>query len=408
MNSMNNKKIREMFPWFKHNPEMIYMDSGATTLKPQSVLDKINEYYEKYSSNPHNIDSHLTYQVHHTVNKTKIKLANLMNCNPDEIAFCSGATEGLNWIAKGLEHLIEEGDEIVLTYGEHASNLIPWIQVAKNKKAKIIYAGQKNKMPTTEDFKKVLSKKTKIVTFAAGFNLTGSRLDEVEITKEVKAFNKNIIVSVDAVQSIQHRKVDIQKAGLDLLAISAHKMFGPTGIGAIYISKEMQKILFPQRLGGGMNFSISLDDYEMLDSIEKYEGGTPNVAGIYGWEAAIDFINEIGYDYIGEYEKEISRYAREKLSSLENVIVYEKDDYSSATLAINIKGVFAQDLASYLGNKNIIVRSGLSCAKLICHIIDVSEVVRISLYIYNNKEEIDKLYEALKEFKKEDILNGII
>ncbi len=405
---MNNKQIREMFPWFKNNPDYVYMDSGATTLKPKMVIDAVVEYYEKYGSNPHNIDSKLTYEVHHRLFETKQKLAKLMNCDAEDIAFCSGATEGLNLVAKGIEHLVREGDEIVLTYGEHASNILPWMKIAQDKGAKIVYAGQEHKMPTVQDFKQVLTKKTKIVSFASGFNVTGTKFDENEITMVIKEYNKDIIVCVDAVQSIQHRKVDIKKGGYDLLVISAHKMFGPTGIGACYISKEMQKTLYPQRLGGGMNFSIKLDSFELLNSIEKYEGGTPNVAGIFGWNAAIDFLNMVGYDYIIEHEQEISKYAREKLSTLDNVIVYEKDDYSSPTLAINVKGVFAQDLASYLGNHNIIVRSGLSCAKLICHILDVSEVVRVSLHVYNNKEDIDKLYEALKNFKKEDILNGIL
>lgn len=157
-----------------------------------------------------------------------------------------------------------------------------------------------------------------------------------------------------------------------------------------------------------MNLTISDKDYVLINGIQKYEGGTPHVAGIYGFSKAIDFINEIGYEFITNYEMELSKYAREKLSQIENITIYDKENYNSATIAINYKGIFAQDLASYLGRKKIIVRSGLSCAKLICKILDTEQLVRISLYIYNTFEDIDKLIDALKTFKKEDILDGLI
>lgn len=407
MKKIDNKKIRNMFPWFKNNPDYVYMDSGATTLKPQSVINAITKYYEKYSSNPHNTDSKLTYEVYDGVQKVRAKLANLLNADHEEIAFCGGGTEGLNLVAQGIREHLKAGDEIVLTYGEHASNILPWMRLADEIGVKIVYAGEMHKNPSIEDFKKVINEKTKVVSFSGGFNVTGKVLNENEIAQMVKAFNPNIFVVVDAIQCVQHRKLDTKKGGYDFLVISAHKMFGPTGVGAVFIKKKLQPLIKPLRYGGGMNFSIQTNSYELLESIEKYEGGTPNVSGILAWGSAIDFINEIGYDFIREYELQLSKYIREKLKEIKNIEIYN-DDVDSPIVAINYKGVFSQDFASYLGSKKIIVRSGLSCAKLICNILDTNSLVRVSLYVYNNFEDIDKLVDAIKNFKKEDILNGIL
>ena len=407
MNRIDNKKIRDQFPWFKNNPEYVYMDSGATTLKPQSVIDTITKYYEKYSSNPHNTDSKLTYQVYDEVQKVRAKLAKLLNADTEEIAFCGGGTEGLNLVAQGIRVHLKAGDEILLTYGEHASNILPWMRLVDEIGVKIVYAGEMHKNPTIEDFRKAISNKTRVVSFSGGFNVTGKALNENEITQMIKSINQNIFVVVDAIQCVQHRKLDTKKGGYDFLVVSAHKMFSSTGVGGIFIKKELQPLIKPLKYGGGMNFSIKTDGYELLESVEKYEGGTPNVSGILAWGAAIDFINEIGYDFIREYELQLSKYIREQLKQIDNIEIYN-DDLDSPIVAINYKGVFSQDFASYLGSKNIIVRSGLSCAKLICNILDTNSLVRVSLYVYNNFEDIDKLIKAIKEFKKEDILNGIL
>ncbi|MDE6289520.1 MAG: aminotransferase class V-fold PLP-dependent enzyme, partial [Ureaplasma sp.] len=361
----------------------------------------------KYSSNPHNTDSKLTYQVYDEVQKVRAKLAKLLNADTEEIAFCGGGTEGLNLVAQGIRVHLKAGDEIVLTYGEHASNILPWMRLVDEIGVKIVYAGEMHKNPTIEDFRKVISNKTKVVSFSGGFNVTGKALNENEITQMIKSINQNIFVVVDAIQCVQHRKLDTKKGGYDFLVVSAHKMFSSTGVGGIFIKKELQPLIKPLKYGGGMNFSIKTDSYELLESVEKYEGGTPNVSGILAWGAAIDFINEIGYDFIREYELQLSKYIREQLKQIDNIEIYN-DDLDSPIVAINYKGVFSQDFASYLGSKNIIVRSGLSCAKLICNILDTNSLVRVSLYVYNNFEDIDKLIKAIKEFKKEDILNGIL
>lgn len=400
------KNIKEQFVWFTNNPDYTYFDSGATTLKPKSVISAIVNYYENLGSNPHNTDSELTYNVNLKIKEAREKMANLINASSEEIIFCNGATEGLNLVANGVGGLLSEGDEVIITKGEHASNLIPWMKLVETKGIKLVFLGSKHKLPTKEDFINAITPKTKVVTFSSGFNLTGYSLKENEITQAIKEINENIIVAIDAVQSLQHRQSDVKKGGYDFLVCAGHKMFGPTGIGAIYIKQKWLKIIEPLKYGGGMNFSINENEYVMYDNYMKFEAGTLNSAGILGFAAAIDFINSIGYDKIEKYETELGIYAREQLSRIPNIKIYNINDNSS-TIAINYEGVFAQDLASYLGRNKIIVRSGLSCAKLMNEILDTPQLVRISLHIYNNKEDIDKLVQVLMNFKKEDILNGI-
>lgn len=403
------KDIKKYFPWFKNNPNYVYMDSGATTLKPQSVIDAIIDYYTKKGTNPHNTDSKFTNDVAQDVEEARKTIANFIHAEKDEIAFNSGATEALNLIANGLKEYLNDGDEILLTYAEHASNILPWMNIISEikKDVKIKYAGEKFKPLTTEALVNSITNKTKIVAFSTGHNLTGQYFDDNLTCQMIKAKHPNVFVVIDATQSVQHHPINVKENNCDFLVCSGHKIFGPTGIGLVYIKKSLQPKIKPLRFGGGMNLSIEEFTFEEFESIAKYEGGTQNIAGILGWAAAINFFKEIGYEQIEAYELELSNYAREKLSQLENVIIYNKE-ITSTTIAFNYKGVFCQDLASYLGSKNIIVRSGLSCAKLYCNLIDTKALVRASLYIYNTKEDIDYLYEVLKAFKKGDELNDLI
>ncbi len=398
--------IKKEFPWFNNNLDYIYMDSGATTLKPKAVIDSIVNYYEKWGTNPHNTDSSFTNHAHNLVENTREKLAKLINADKDEIIFNSGATEGLNMIANSICDPLNPGDEIILTYGEHASNILPWMYNAQKKGLIIKYVGEKNRIPTPEDYYSVLSPKTKVVSFSSGFNLTGERLDENKISSIVKQYNNNIFLVVDATQSIQHRKIDVKKTNIDYMVCSAHKMFGPTGVGMVYINKSLLEKTIPIRFGGGMNFSIEPDSYQLMEGYMKFEGGTQNIAGIIGWSSAIDFLNNIGYENIHKHEVELSEYAHNLLSKIPNIIVYNEGN-DSPTIAFNYKGVFCQDFASYLGRNKIIVRSGLSCAKLFCNIIDTKALIRCSLYIYNTKEDIDQLYKVILNFKKGDEIDAI-
>lgn len=403
------KNIKKYFPWFKNNPDYVYMDSAATTLKPQPVIDAIVNYYTKQGTNPHNTDSNFTNNVAIEIENARQIIANFIHADKDEIAFNSGATEALNLIANGLKEQLNDGDEILLTYGEHASNILPWMNIVNEikKDIKIKFAGTKFKTLTSNDLINSITSKTRIVAFSNGHNLTGQHLDDVYTCKKIKEKNSNIFIVIDATQCVQHFPVNVKANNCDFLVCSGHKILGPTGIGLVYIKKSLQPIIKPLRFGGGMNLSIDESGFEEFSSIAKYEGGTQNVDGILGWAAAIKFLLEIGYDKIHAYELELATYAREKLSQIKNIIIYNKE-VKSTTIAFNYEGVFCQDLANYLGSKKIIVRSGLSCAKLYCNLIDTKALVRASMYIYNTKEDIDYLYEILNNFKKGDELNDLI
>lgn len=403
------KDIKKYFPWFKNNPEYVYMDSGATTLKPQPVIDAIVNYYTKQGTNPHNTDSEFANRVAKDVEEARKTIASFIHADKDEIAFNSGATEALNLVANGLKDHLNDGDEILLTYAEHASNILPWMNIISEikKDVKIKYAGVKFTTLTADDLINSVTDKTKIVAFSIGHNLTGQHLDDNYTCQKIKEKNPNTFIVIDATQSIQHYPINVKENNCDFLVCSGHKILGPTGIGLVYIKKSIQPVIKPLRFGGGMNLSIEETNFEEFESIAKYEGGTQNIAGILGWAAAIKFFLEIGFDQIQAYELELANYAREKLGQLKNIIIYNQDA-KSTTLAFNYEGVFCQDLASYLGNKKIIVRAGLSCAKLYCNLIDTKALVRASMYIYNTKEDIDYLYEVLKNFKKGDELNDLV
>lgn len=399
--------IKKDFEWFKNNPTKIYADTGATSLKPKCVINQVNNYYNYQSTNPHNNDSQFAYQAHHIMDECRENVANLISCSSNEIIFTSGATESLNLFAVAIEDEINEGDEIVLTMFEHASNLLPWFNLAEKKKAKVKYIENNGINITSEDFKKVLSPKTKIVSFTGTSNVLGNALPVKEIISSIKQYNDDIYVCLDAAQMIPHHQVNVKEFKPDFVAFSGHKMFGPTGIGVAFMKHGLMKKLKPLRYGGGMNGVIKEHDFTFMKDYEKFEGGTPNIAGIYGLNQAVLYLQSIGYKKIQEHENEIYTLLKQGLSNNENIIVYNWDAKSSV-LAFNVKGVHSQDVANYLGRKGIIVRSGLSCAKLLDHVICQPGVVRASFYIYNDQEDIKKFITELNQITKEKILNELI
>ncbi len=404
---MTIKNIRAHINWFKNNKDLIYADSAATSLKPNMVTDTIINYYEQQSSNPHNNDSMFAYKAQEKMEQSRTMVANLVNVSKDEIIFTSGATEGLSLIAQSMEQILKEGDEIILTRLEHASNLLPWYHLRDKLKIKIVFVDQVKLVPRPEEFIKKINKRTKLISFTGMSNLIGVSLDVKKICDAIKKNNPNIYLCLDATQMIPHQKCDFKKFGLDFGVFSAHKLFGPTGIGALYIKKQLQNIVNPIRFGGGMNFSINEQSFCYIEGVAKYEGGTPHVAGIYGWVKAIEFLNKIGYNFIEKYENKIHDLLVKELSKCNHLEIYNLD-YKTPMLAFNLKGVFAQDLANYLGKKGIIVRSGLSCAKLMNQLLGTDSLVRASFYVYNSLEEIKEFIKVLKNLTKEEVLNEII
>jgi len=387
---------RDDFPMI--NGKMVYFDNSATAFKPQVVIDKINEYYTKYSANAHRGDYDVSYKVDYEYEQARDVLQKFINAeNRNEIIFTSGATEGINMIVNGFfDSILEPGDEIILTKGEHASNVLPWFRLARNNDLVIKYIElDEYNYVTTENLLKEITSKTKVIALAHITNVIGDLRPIQEISSI--AHNNNIFFVVDAAQSAPHMKIDVQQLDVDFLVLSGHKMCGPTGIGILYAKEKLLEHLEPTNYGGGMNESFTSPIEVQLKQLPtRLEAGTPNIAGAIGLGAAAEYLMSIGLDKIHEYELELRKYLIEKLLKYPHIdIINLKSD--SGIVSFNIDDIFAQDVAFYLNKYNICVRAGNHCAKILKGVVGVNNTCRISLYFYNTKEEIDELLDLLKD-----------
>lgn len=397
----NIEEIRKDFPMLKNitnsgNP-LIYFDNSATTLKPQCVIDAVVNYYTNMTANVHRGDYDLSHNVDVEYEKTRKVIANFINAKKEEIIFTNGATSGINMVSYGLgEMIINPGDEIIISEAEHASNILPWYRVADTKKAKIVFVplDEKGKI-TIENLKKVITPKTKIISLAHVGNVMGYVLDVKNISKLCR--ERNIVFVLDGAQGIAHHKIDVKDLDCDFYIFSAHKMLGPSGVGAVYGKIELLEEMPPFILGGGSNSRFDNKGKVYLKkSPYKFEAGTPAIEGVIGFRKAVEYLENIGMDNISKYEKELKDYAIEKLKEIKEVTIYNEET-DSAIISFNYKGVFAQDLGTHYNSYGIAVRTGQHCAKLLPDIIKTPSVVRASFYFYNTKEEIDKFIEVTKK-----------
>ena len=385
---------REDFEIF--NDGLIYFDNAATTQKPKQVVNSIVEYYTKYTANAHRGDYDISLKVDEKYEAVREKVKDLINANSTkEIIFTKGSTEGLNSIVFGfMSHYLKMGDEVILTKGEHASNILPWMILSKQLGFKIIYADLENDYSLSiNKIKEKVTDKTKVIALAHVTNAIGDVRPVEEIGKLCN--EKNILFVVDATQSIGHMKVDVDASYVSFLVFSAHKMLGPTGTGVLYGKEELLERLIPLEYGGGMNAMFSSDgEYELKELPQRLEAGTRNIAGVIGLGEAIDYLNSIGLDNIHKYEMELKNYLIDKIKKVPNVKIYNEST-DSGILLFNLGEFFSQDVAIFLNSYKICIRAGNHCAKMLQEVIDKTNTCRISLYFYNTKEEIDKLIEAL-------------
>lgn len=394
-------EIRKDFPMLNKKTKdqskpLIYFDNAATTFKPYSVIEAISKYYKEDSVNSHRGDYDLAYAVDSEVDRARAKVAKFINANKSEIVFTSGCSMSMNLVAYGYGvKYLKKGDEILLTEAEHASNVLPWFKVAEMTGAIIKYIPLTNEgRLTSENLKKAMTANTKVVSVAQVTNVLGFKNDIKALAKV--AHEGGAILICDAAQSAPHLKIDVKDLDCDFLAFSGHKMCGPTGIGVLYGKFELLKKTEPFMTGGGDNARFDMcGNVAYLEPPAKFEAGTMNLAGIYGLDAAIDYLSKIGMDNIEKYERDLHDYAISKLKTIDDLIIYN-ETADTGIITVNVKNVFAQDEASYLNSKGICVRSGEHCAKLLKDILKTVATVRISLYFYNTKEEVDALYEALK------------
>lgn len=390
---------RENFPILENN--IIYLDNGATSLKPQCVIDKITDYYKNYSANAHRGDYDLSLKVDYEYENARDLVKDFINARfREEIIFTSGATDSLNMIATGFfKDLLEPEDEIIITKSEHASNVLPWFRLAKEIGCTIKYIPlDNNYYVTLDNLKKVITPNTKIIALAEITNVVGDIRPIKQITKI--AHDINAFVVVDGAQSVPHLKTDVQDSDVDFLVFSGHKMCGPTGIGVLYGKKELLDKVIPTNLGGGMNESFDDQDNVYLKQLpHRLEAGTPNIAGAIGLGEAINFLNEIGMNNIHNREVALRKYLADELIKIPHIDIINIES-DSGIVAFNVDGIFSQDVAYYLNKYHICVRAGNHCAKVLKNETNVANTLRVSLYFYNTKEEIDLLIELLKDKNK--------
>ena len=387
------------FPMLKE--DLIYLDNGATTLKPQCVIDKITEYYTKYSANAHRGDYDISFKVDQEYEASREIVRKFINAHfKEEVVFTSGTTESLNMIATGFfGKFIEPNDEILITQSEHASNVLPWFRLVTEKGAIVKYIPlDNNHYVTLENVKKSITPNTKVISLASITNVIGDERPIKEICK--LAHENNIFVVMDGAQSVPHRKTDVQDLDVDFLAFSGHKMCGPTGIGILYGKKELLEEMEPQNLGGGMNESFdSPTEVYLKDLPTRLEAGTPNIAGAIGLGKAISYLESIGMDRIEDYEKRLRKYAINKLICLPHLDILNIES-DSGIISFNVNDVFSQDVAYYLNKYKICVRAGNHCAKNLKQETGVQNSLRVSLYFYNTESDIDNLVELLSNKEK--------
>ena len=394
---MEINNIKRDFPLLE-NENITYLDSGATTQKPIQVINAVEEFYQRYNANPHRGAYSLSVEATEQYENTRTKIAKFINAkHREEIIFSKNATESLNLIAYsyGLDNL-KKDDEVVISIMEHHSNLVPWQKMTKQTGSKLnyMYINEKYEIPD-EEIENKITDKTKIVGITHVSNVLGTINNVKKVIKY--AHKKGAIVIVDASQSIPHMKIDVQDLDADFLVFSGHKMLAPLGIGVLYGKREILNKMTPFLMGGDMIEYVYEQDTTFAPLPNKFEAGTQNVEGVIGLGAAIDYIENLGYNKIQEIEHEVISYARQELSKLDYLTLYTtpNEENHSSVISFNIKGVHPHDVASILDSEGVCVRSGNHCAQPLMRFLGIDSTCRASFYIYNTKEDVDKLVKAL-------------
>ena len=396
---MNGENIKKDFPLLE-NRNIAYLDSGATTQKPIQVINAIEEFYKKNNANPHRGAYTLSIEATEVYESTRQKIAKFINAkHPEEIIFSKNATESLNLIAYsyGMDNL-KKDDEVVISIMEHHSNLVPWQKATKATESKLNYMYINEEFELSdEEIETKITDRTKIVGISHVSNVLGTINNVKKIIKY--AHKKGAIVIVDASQSIPHMKIDVQDLDADFLVFSGHKMLAPLGIGVLYGKREILNKMTPFLMGGDMIEYVYEQETTYAPLPNKFEAGTQNVEGVIGLGAAIDYIQNIGYDKMQELENDVLAYARQELSKLDFLTLYmtPNEKNHSSVISFNIKGVHPHDVASILDSEGVCVRSGNHCAQPLMRFLGIDSTCRASFYFYNTKEDVDRLVHALNK-----------
>ena len=396
---------REDFPVLKK--DIVYFDNGATTLKPKCVISKMDDYYLNHTSNIHRGEYDFSIITNRLYDEVRGLVKHFINAESEkEIVYTSGTTESMNMIVFGfmMQHL-KKGDVVLTDRAEHASSVLPWLVLQKRIGIEVRYVDLEDDYSlSVEKLKKQIDDKVKVISIAHISNVVGDIRDTYSIGKICKS--KGIYFVVDAAQAASHIPIDVLKDNISFMGFSGHKMAGPTGIGILYGKYDLLEEMEPLKYGGGMNQEFeSSGDFELKEVPIKFEAGTPQIAEVIGLGEAIRYIESIGVVNIHKHEVELKRYLVSKLKEIPNIILYNENS-ESGILAFNIDGVFAQDTAIFLNHYNIYVRAGNHCTKMLKEEMNIRNTCRISMYLYNNKEDVDRLVDAL--LQSEDIFKVVI
>ena len=406
--ALDVSKIRQDFPILKRkingNKTLVYLDNAATTQKPMSVINAICNYYMNYNSNIHRAVHQLAEEATLEYEKTREKIARFINArSSDEIIFTRNATEAINLISYSWARTnIRKDDKVVLTEIEHHSNIVPWQILSLEKGSILEYVGiDDNGYLNMEDYKRHLqSNKVKLISVSHMSNVLGTIVPINEIIK--MAHDQSVPVLVDGAQSVPHMPVDVQDMDCDFMAFSAHKMLGPTGVGVLYVKREILNEMPPFIGGGDMIKEVHKNETKYNDLPYKFEGGTPNIADVIGFGAAIDYLNKIGMDKVREHEMDVTNYAIEAIAGVKGVSIYgpSNSNHRGGVVSFNIGDIHPHDLATIMNDHGIAIRSGHHCAQVLMERLDVAATSRTSFYIYNTKEEVDTFINALDQARR--------
>lgn len=404
---IDTEQVRKDFPMYRNggmygDRPLHYLDNAATTFKPRQVIEASDRYYTDICANTKRGDYALAHDADVAYDESRETVARFINADPEEVVFTSGDTMGLNFVAYGLMPGLKKGDEIVLSWEEHASNALPWFRVAQITGASIKYVPlTEDGRITPENLKSVVNENTKVVALASISNVLGRPLPVRELARI--AHSVGAVYVDDGAQSVPHSETDVRETDVDFLCFSGHKMLGPTGIGVMYGKRERLEGLEPLFYGGEMNArfdsscSISLSDVP-----DRFEAGTQNMSGAMGLAEACRYIESIGFRNIHDHERKLKRMAVDGMLANGNAVLYNADS-DTGIVTFNINGVFAQDAASYLGDRGVFVRSGTHCAKILPEFLKTQATVRASIYIYNDEDDVKALVEASRH--AEDFLD---
>lgn len=397
--------MKKDFPIFQNNPSLVYLDSAATSQKPKMVLDAIQDYYSHYNANVRRGLYSIAEKATRRMEEVRKQVVSFVNAEtPGEIIFVRNATEAINLVAYSLSHNIQEGDRIVTTIMEHHANFVPWQQLAKIKRAKfeVINFSENFKFQSAIWRTNPNIKNAKILAISHVSNVLGTINPIKEIIKEVRKQNPNILVLVDAAQSVPHMKVDVQDLDCDFLVFSGHKMMAATGIGVLYGKKEILSQMEPFLFGGEMIKEVTVGQTTFAKPPYRFEAGTPDIAGIISLGAAIEYINETDIENIQKHEKELVKYAMEKINSLGNIEIYGPENTAArgGVISFNLLGIHPHDVSQILGKEGICVRAGHHCAMPLHQRLNIVASVRASFYLYNDKADIDALIKGLQKVQK--------